>query len=223
MNKLCHKCNNPGKYIKLFNFYLCTDCKQLNEFTPISKTRLLQDYILKIEDLDGLQSYCGKTAYGDTTFYIKNDIMNCACNKYNTNIDNLYNIIDNIKNEKLLIKQEKTKQKLLKKQIKKESRKQKLIMALNAAGVQFRNDSKLCRLYIDDETDYSLNDVVNRMCQMKYLYEYCNYAECKKIVYNQEKKNMNKYFIKPELNDLAEILALNKYSNDKYPNIFPWQ
>ena len=44
------------------------------------------------------------------------------------------------------------------------------------------------------------------MCEMKYLYEYCNMDECRQI-------ESEEY--------LAEMLALNMYSNGKYPATFP--
>jgi hypothetical protein len=118
-------------------------------------------------------------------------------------------------------------------------RQQQVITALQDAGLELRSDSKLCQKYIDGEP-VNLADVVKRMCQMRYLYDYCNMNECRNIAYNKYKKSQyneydrydrydddgdNDYDERPQytVSDMAEKIALQKYSNGKYPEIFPWQ
>lgn len=99
------------------------------------------------------------------------------------------------------------------------TRKKKLESCLKSRGLELRNDSALCSNFIDGTTDLDLNYIVQRMCEMKYLYEYCNMKKIKKQVY-YKKKSHN------ALNNVnldAEIIALNKYSDGKYPNKFPWE
>jgi hypothetical protein len=80
--------------------------------------------------------------------------------------------IDQIIQEKEIItKRRKKKQKC-------EKRKTKLVKKLKEASLNFHNDSKLCKLYIENKTDYKINEVVQRMSQIKYLYEYCHMDDC---------------------------------------------
>ena len=102
-------------------------------------------------------------------------------------------------------------------------RRQELISALQIVKLEFRNDSALCKKYIEGDTTYSLREVVLRMCQMKYLFEYCNMEECKQIAYDEYIETFNSgYFPDFKVFDEAERIALNKYSNGIYPKIFPW-
>jgi hypothetical protein len=71
---------------------------------------------------------------------------------------------------------------------------------------------------------HSLDDIVKRMCEMKYLYEYCHMDECKQIIYDKYDSDSSDLSesINVSIFDQAEKLALEKYSNGKYPVIFPW-
>ena len=58
------------------------------------------------------------------------------------------------------------------------ARADELVAALEAAGVQMPMDSTLCWAYItqdDDARRLNLSDVVVKMCESKYLHEYCNF------------------------------------------------
>lgn len=57
-------------------------------------------------------------------------------------------------------------------------------LKLNERGVKFRSDSALCSQYINGTSDLSLDYVVQRMCEMKYLYEYCHMKLIKTQIYN---------------------------------------
>ena len=99
----------------------------------------------------------------------------------------------------------------------------KLIQALQIAGLELRNDSVLCKKYIDGKSDYDLDESVLRMCEMKYLYEYCHMNECRNIAYEHYRSEKEAgYYPDMSVSDHAEMIALEKYSNGKYPEIFPW-
>ena len=222
MNKNYNNCNNCNNYNSkcrlnyLLNIYLCSDCFNLNKYIKISKTKALNTYLLKIDDLQNCKSYLGKTKYGDTTYYMEDDVINVACNKYNTNVDNIINVINEIKDNKNKIKNDK-------KKIKTESKKNKLINKLHEAGIEFRDESILCHTYIYENSKYTLDEIVERMCQMKYLYEYCNYNKYKNDAYKQYLEDKKYGHVDYRVSDLAEMNALNAHSNGIYPNIFPWQ
>jgi hypothetical protein len=113
--------------------------------------------------------------------------------------------------------------KILKKEEKCLKRKVLLTKALTKAGLELREDSKLCKKYISGEIKENKNNIVERMCQMRYLFEYCNMNECKEEAYNNQIEIFNAgYFPDCSVFEEAEFIALDKYSNGKYPKIFPW-
>jgi hypothetical protein len=218
--KLCIECNNPGKKNITFDLILCDNCRDLDKYTLITKTDSKKNYYLKDDDIDNLISFTKKTRYGPGTFFIKRDIINVFCNKYYTNIDNYQSVLDTLKNEKNIKKQQRSE----KKNNDKEKRKQMLIDGLNNRGISFREDSTLCQKFIDGDKNLNINFVINRMCQMKYLFEYCHMNECKQQAYEEQKEELNAgYFPDISILDQAEYIALKKYSNNKYPEIFPWE
>jgi hypothetical protein len=105
-----------------------------------------------------------------------------------------------------------------------QKRKQRLVLALEKAGVTLREDSKLCTAYING-TESDLPFIVKRMCQMRYLYDFCKMLECKNIVYKEQYLPLKEMGLFPDgtVFSFAEEMALQKYSNGKYPDIFPWQ
>lgn len=50
-----------------------------------------------------------------------------------------------------------------------------MVESLNKYKLQLREDSKLCQGYIDGTIkDWTIDQIVERMCQMRFLYEYCD-------------------------------------------------
>lgn len=101
--------------------------------------------------------------------------------------------------------------------------KTKLRTKLNKRGVEFRPDSALCAKYINGKTDLSIDNIVQRMCEMKYLYEYCNMKSIREQVYMDY---VNSGYVKNyegTITTQAEKIALETYSNSTYPDIFPWE
>jgi hypothetical protein len=75
----------------------------------------------------------------------------------------------------------------------------------------------LCQKYIDGTIkDYTLDGVVKRMCQMKYIYDYCHMDDCFDIA----KERYGGYCF--NIHDEAEDIALELHSNGKYPKEWPW-
>jgi hypothetical protein len=106
-------------------------------------------------------------------------------------------------------------------------RKKELEDKLKSRGLEFRSDSALCAKYVEGTTDLNIEFIVNRMCQMKYLYEYCYMNDIKSLVYNRHYifANRANTYIKSENNVslIAEKEALDIYSCGKYPEIYPWE
>ena len=240
-SKNCIECisnnisNKASLYTKL-KLILCSPCRQLDKYTLITKTKSKTEYLLNDEDLIGLVSISAKITYGIATYYKKLDLIDKACCKFNTTPNELTTTINNIKNDKDYKKEEKKKKRIEKETINKNIRKDKLILALQNAGLELRSDSVLCQTYIDGKCDNKKNSnnsnnnnttiekIVKRMCQMKYLYEYCHMEECKDIAYEEYNNELKAgYYSDFTVSESAEYMALNKYSKSVYPVIFPWQ
>jgi hypothetical protein len=106
---------------------------------------------------------------------------------------------------------------------KKAELKTELETRLNDRGVEFRYDSALCAKYINGKTDLGIDYIVQRMCEMKYLYEYCDMKSIRAQVYVDY---VNSGYIKDyegTITTQAEKIALQTHSNGAYPNIFPWE
>lgn len=111
------------------------------------------------------------------------------------------------------------------KQIKMEGQLQsELTNALKKVKLTIRKDSKLCKQYIEGTLNngMDIDDVVQRMCEMKFLYDYCDMNKC---LIRAEKSNDKEfdagYFPDTSVFDLAEMFALEKHGG-KYPDVFPW-
>lgn len=106
----------------------------------------------------------------------------------------------------------------------KDSREKELTQALAKIGLVIRDDSYLCKQYIEGKVNSnfpSLDSVVTRMAQMHYLYEYCNFEKYKRLAYEDIRQQGFLGYIYPgEISDTAESMALKKYG--KYPETWPW-
>lgn len=103
-----------------------------------------------------------------------------------------------------------------------DERKELLMKALDARGLELRADSILCQKYINGQIELDLDWIVQRMCEMKYLYEYCNMNDIKKQVYKQYVlEQPNGIYTNYKISERAEKIALEKYGF--YPDVFPWE
>jgi len=224
MNKICIECkNNSGSKSTYFNVYLCSTCKLYDKYTLVTKTNAKKNYFLKDEDLDKIDKILGKTAYGPTTYFTVFNLTKYLCEKHKISPDHLDEFIIkliNLRNSNLNNRRKKIDEN---KKIKMEKRRNKLIEEFKKYKLELREDSYLCQNYIEGK-NYILENVVRRMCEMKYLFEYCHMDECKQIIYDKYDSDSSDSSdtIYMSIFDQAEELALEKYSNGKYPVIFPW-
>lgn len=99
------------------------------------------------------------------------------------------------------------------KETKRNNRLTDLKKSLNKRGVEFRTDSHLCNQYINGSDRYTIEHITNVICQMKYLYEYCDY-----------KKFIEKAKIKGSYDrEVIKKQALDTKSKGVYPSVFPWE
>ena len=97
---------------------------------------------------------------------------------------------------------------------------EKLKHLLEKQGLKLRNDSKLCYKYINTGQG-DLDYIIERMSQMKYLYEYCDMKkELEKVSLENEEILEAGYFPDMSVFDEAEANILERI--DEYPKVWPW-
>lgn len=102
----------------------------------------------------------------------------------------------------------------------KEDRRQQLEEALYRAGVELREDSVMCDKYLEGTA--SLREVVDHMCEAKYLHEYCNFPLGFQLAlgvlrYNGHKFEQQRWF------EVIRRSVLFVSGEDSFPNPWPWQ
>jgi len=222
MSKICNECNiNIGKKSSYYNMILCNLCNELDKYKLMCKTDVKKTYLLNDKDLDDIEYYEVKNPHyrcaSSMLLYNKKDIINKCVEKYVVNYEDVYKFIEVIKEDRK-IKNEKKKETIKKK---KEQRKEILVDALKEYKLTLRADSQLCEEYINGRLkNMSIDDIVQRMCQMRFLYEYCDFNKC----YNEAKKikyeDHNYEYEDMPLFNIAEVIALKKCGG--YPDVFPW-
>lgn len=223
----CQECHtNPGKSIRFIDVPICSPCSELPQYNFITKTDAKNEYLVKDEDLNGLIFHQVKSSYGRNTYaslFNKLDVMRKACERYSTTLEELSYVLEIKKKEK----HNKTIARKMKMQenrnAKETPRRNQLDEALRVAGVDLRADSKLCQMYIEGKID-NLEYVVRRMCEMRYLYEYCHMDECRNAAYHKMREERALFgHCDFSVQDMAEEIALRKYASGRYPVVFPWQ
>lgn len=221
-DKTCCDCKlNNGTKSTYFNMYLCSTCRSNEKYKLVSKTNAKKDYFLKDDDLELIDHILGNSAYGPVTYFTEANLIKYICEKHNLVPDQLNDYIIDLINQKNSKSYNRKKKSDENKKMKMDKRRIKLVEELNKYKLILRNDSFICQNYIEGCTNFTLDEIVERMCQMKYLYEYCHMDECEQIFYDDsdyDSSDDSDMFIF----DKAEMLALKKYSNGKYPNTFPW-
>jgi hypothetical protein len=157
--------------------------------------------------------------------YSKADIIELFCAKYGIESKNEKDIqekileLDNKKNNMLNKMKEKRTNKHL-------NRKNMLIKELNNYGLELRDDSNLCKLYIEGRAEkegWTLDKIIKRLCEVRYLFDYCHISEYfEEAKQNQREEIEAGYFPDCSLFDEAEYLALMNTSSKKYPDRWPW-
>ena len=99
-------------------------------------------------------------------------------------------------------------------------RKKNLEISLKSNGLVLRRDSKYCWRYIDEALG-DIDEIVQRMCEMKFLYDYCDFDNVMTTVYLEQQDEIEAgYFPDASVFDTSEYNVLSKIG--KYPEIFPW-
>lgn len=214
-DKLCDECLlEKGKIHPTFDMRLCDACRKLSKYKLICKSTAKSRYQLTEKDMTNIDEWFEvKNPHYNRASAMKlcheDEAIIVACRKYNCTEEEL---------TKKQNKREKAKQEIEEiKQYANDERKHQLVLALENSGLKLRSDSSLCNGYIDGTiTDWTLDRIVERMCQMKYLYDYCDFNK----YFQQARNNSDRYNRDEPLFDKAERLALKACGG--YPKVFPW-
>lgn len=228
MVKKCEGCGDTKQLSKdrARQFYLCSTCNESVEYKLICKSHIKNDYFINEAEMVGCEYFIiDRRNYPAMTLYALKDVIRIFSLQWGIDDKNMDDIRDkmdelkNIQNQKKLERQQKAEQK---KQITRGNKKKKLIKALNNYGLELRADSKLCNGYIDGSIkDWSIDEIVERMCQMKYLYDYCHMDDCYDKAYKEQQEEYEAgYFPDCSVFEQAEMMALHKCGG--YPKQWPW-
>lgn len=99
-------------------------------------------------------------------------------------------------------------------------RKEELKKALQWKGLKFRRDSKYCKHYIETGKG-SVDIVVERMCQMHYLFKYWDFRN---RLEEMEQIHEERYFdgIDSDCSYFEEAEMEVLFFIDTYPSVYPW-
>jgi DNA repair protein len=163
MEKDKKKCVECGKdtsvMFEILDIPLCRKCQKNNEkYKMITKTRAMAEYRLKKDELFKLKHIEVKNPHyasaAPMILFLKSQVEEIALEKWGD--------WETIKQE--IAKRQSIGEKIRKsKEEAKKKREEMLIKALNKKGLDLRNDSMLCRNYINGRTLCTLDEVVQIM------------------------------------------------------------
>lgn len=186
-----------------------------------SKGFAKKKYFFVDDDLEELDIYETRNPYRpkESMYLFKEkDLIEHACYKYQIDKDKLDD-----KLKELYTNRENEKQKKInKKDNEMEKRRNKLKDKLKLCKLDLRDDSKLCCGYINGTLKgWKFDDIIIRMCQMHYLYNYCEMDKCIREAESEQIEEFNAGYI-PDITilDQAEMIALDKIGG--YPKVWPW-
>ena len=224
MPNFCVECKKTGAtQSNIFNKLLCSVCKNSDAYKMVYKTTAKKEYFLTDADIGRLETFDGPKIRRNFTTLIKlTDVKNAFCKKFSVELSQIDEAKDQIE---ISIDEEKTRKRDLRDERKydlKVKRKKSLEDELAKYNLVLRDDSNLCQGYINGSIkDWSLDQIVNRMCQMHYLYNYTDmekYLEEARTDYYETIKAG--YFPDCSIQEDAELKAVGPLNN--YPVVWPW-
>ena len=206
----------------------------------ICKSTAKVQYKLTEKDLAGIECYTVPNPRyrrgPEMTLFDEEDLIKAFCVKHSIepkDIDSTLKCIDREKEER------KTKR-LIAANKKKDKRRKELTDALAQYDLIIRNDSSLCKGYIDGTiTNWTVDEVVNRVAQCRFLFDYCDMKRHLDDVHEQRKEERQQLYeekrrfresgdewdsdMETEEGDPfddAERRALRSVGG--YPDVWPW-
>lgn len=190
IESLCPMCKQPLGSNFLDLSVICESCEQVTKFRNIGGVQSI--YRFSKKDLDALTPFTvirGKNNKEKTVFMQK-DIDDLVAKTYGS-LDEMKATFRKKKEDK----RERSSNAM-------ESRELKLTKLLNERGLELREDSDLCRTYVQCDigevrkkvsTIKTVKDIVDLMQEMDFLYKYTNYAEDAAKAHLREKQQYEHY------------------------------
>lgn len=217
---LCEDCNTmEAKKYKLEGKYLCSECLKKEEYKYITKSTITKEYFLNEKDIENLNYNVIKNPhYSSRSMYLYKllDVKQKFVEKYGQDVS-----IENIQ-QRLGVKRDLRRSKMRASKINSAEQRENLLKEKMAEKkMKIRGDSKLCKGFIDGTIKEDVDDVVKRMCQVKYLFDYCNLQHYFDIAKQERREELEAgYFPDEPLFDHAERLALKDHGG--FPDVYPW-
>ena len=102
-----------------------------------------------------------------------------------------------------------------------------LEIALQEKNCVVRNDSRLCRAYVEGNTTRSLSDIVDTMAEMKFFFTYTNYSSLRDAIAEELAHEQLKYEyyvdweeVNEEASEKAKIEAVSQWMRRNNPDDF---
>lgn len=220
--------------VSLFNANADSKDKEQEEPKLICKTTVKSKYRLTPSEMNSftvlqIQNRMWKSA-APVTLFKEKEVIDFATKKYDCSVRDLEYVLDQFDKDK----EKKRLSRASKAALKSDSNRKELVDALDKMGVTLRNDSSLCLGYITGTLKgWTLNQIVERMCQMKYLYEYCDMdkwyeealesaRECRRQGYEPLCSVMEEAEDLALLNQEGPVTKKGKKIKQGYPSVWPW-
>lgn len=218
--KVCELCESTSlvRYNNIFDMDLCKECKEDPEHKMIYKSTAKNLYRLTEKEVHDLERFDGISPYGAATLLREQDVKNYFCVKHQISEDEIESKLNELDMKRIV----RAKKILKAKENAKLVRRKELKKALHTKGLELRADSKLCAGYIDGSIlDKDIDDIVERMAQMKYLFDYANMNHYIKKAERDQCKELNAGYL-PDMSvfEQAEWYALKKIGD--WPDKWPW-
>jgi hypothetical protein len=232
----CVECNvTRALWDRHRDIHLCKICRETVKYKLMYKTHIKDQYNICMDDYEDYEPIIyDRGSWGLRYLYKLSDVHHIFCIHHN--ID--HNDIDAIETKRQEIIREKAQNKADRKErrahnqiVNRQKRHDKLVVALAGFGLILRADSKLCNGYINGTIkDQTIKQIVRRMCEMKFLYEYANMSQCYQEICDAEEDDFEfvrdkfsrgtEYYPGPRVVVYAEELALKRIGG--YPEVWPW-
>jgi len=229
--RICEECDaeGPTKLNKVYDIRLCEECQTLEEYKTIYKTLAKEKFFLTDKDIADCDHVYIKRGggYHDICLYKYTDIVGIFCTKYQVNPFDEAEIRYR-RSEIADVKSVAKAKRELNAEAKQTARKKELVKELRKYKLTLRPDSKLCEAYINGKSKkWTKKEIAQRMCQMRYLYDYCEmdwYVRKVRAQVTEARREGYGEFVSPEEQfEMAEQRALEKHGpKGSYPKKWPW-
>ena len=182
----------------------------------VNKTTAKTEYFLPDSVLENIPHIVRKMSYTYSKLYDRAVLIQAMKKKYA--VKDITVLITSLK----MKREKRIDARKARAQQRQEERKSQLVQLLADKGLVLRDDSSLCHGFINGTVnDKTPEWIVQRMCEMKYLFEYCDMTSAFTEARNDYEYEFDFIELGKSLLDVAEEIALEKIGGS-YPDKFPW-